>query len=265
MTAVPHGGTIPTLEVVELQVTPAEVVVAETLDFVLRALGAAPLQLLEVGGGRGELASALQARGHAVTMVDPDTEATVAARAAGVAALPVGLLEHEGGPYDAVLFVRSLHHLGDLRSALARTERLLAPRGQVVIEEFARERADAATAALAFDLQAILAAAGVLRPPADDGDVETGPDPDPLRRWRARYGPERGLPGATEMLTLVEERFELVWTESCPYLYRHLAQWLEPSARGATVARQLLAVERARLERGELVPLGLRVVARRRP
>ncbi|HLH68448.1 MAG TPA: class I SAM-dependent methyltransferase [Candidatus Dormibacteraeota bacterium] len=247
----------------EEQVTPAEVVVAETLDFVLRALGAAPLRLLEVGGGRGELAAALQARGHAVTMVDPDPEAVAAARAAGVAALPVGLLEHEGGPYDVVLFVRSLHHLGDLRSALARTERLLAPGGLVVVEEFARERADAATAALAFDLEAILAAAGVLRPPADDEEAPAGADP--LQRWRARYGTERGLPGGAEMLALVEERFEVVGVEPCPYLYRHLGQWLEPSERGAAVTRRLLAAERARLERGELVPLGLRLIARRRP
>ncbi|HZU16840.1 MAG TPA: methyltransferase domain-containing protein [Candidatus Dormibacteraeota bacterium] len=245
------------------EVTPAEVAVGETLDFVLRALGTAPLRLLEVGGGRGELAAALQARGHAVTMIDPDPEAVAAARAAGVTALPIGLLEHEGGPYEAVLFVRSLHHLDEPRSALARTERLLAPRGLVVVEEFARERADLLTAAMAFDLETILAAAGVLRsPPRDE---EAGPETDPLRRWQARYGRERGLPGGAEIRALLEERFQLVRAEPCPYLYRHLGQWLEPSERGAAVARALLEVERARLERGELAPLGLRLIARRRP
>jgi SAM-dependent methyltransferase len=255
----------PTAELKEhrSQVTPSNVIAAETLTFVLRALPGNRLRLLEVGGGRGELAAALQARGQVVTMIDPDLEAVATARAAGVAALPVGLLEHEGGPYDAVLFVRSLHHLGDLGPALERTERLLVPGGTVVVEEFARERADLPTAAFLFDLTAILAAAGVLQAPAED--EETRPQADPLERWQARYGPHRGLPTGDQILAALERHFQVEWAEPCPYLYRHLGQWLEPSERGGAVARQLLEVERARLERGELAPLGLRVVARRRP
>jgi hypothetical protein len=129
----------------------------------------------------------------------------------------------------------------------------------VIVDEFARELADAATAALFYDLRAALAAAGVLAPP--------GPPPagDPLERWEAEYGSRREhrLATGAEMLAALGAHLEIELVDRCPYLHRHLGQWLEPSERGAAVAGALLALERERLARGEIAALGLRVVARR--
>jgi hypothetical protein len=65
------------------------------------------------------------------------------------------------------------------------------------------------------------------------------------------------------MLAALRAHLDLGLVEGCPYLYRQLAQWLEPTERGAAVALRLLHVERERLGRGELAPVGLRAVARR--
>ncbi|HEY7198942.1 MAG TPA: methyltransferase domain-containing protein [Candidatus Dormibacteraeota bacterium] len=240
------------------QPSPLDAGTAEVLAFVRRALPAPPLRVVEVGCGRGELAAALQAAGYEVTALDADPDAVAAARAAGVPARHADFLDGDAERHDAVLFTRSLHHIASLDRAVA----LAAEAGPIVIvDEFARERADAATAAWFSDARALLAATGVLTPPHADPL-----DPDPLQRWLVEYGDRREhrLHTGAEMEAALRTRLDVVSVEACPYLYRHLAQWLEVSERGAAVARLLLELERARIARGELVPLGVRAIARRR-
>lgn len=241
---------------------PVEVGTCELLGFLERVLPAPPLAVLEVGCGRGELAAALLAGGYAVTAVDVDPEAVAAAREAGVPALLADFLAGPSGPHDAVLFARSLHHVADLDRAAALAAAACRPGGLVVVDDFARERADAATAAWFFDLRGVLAATGVLAPPA--------PPPaaaglGPLDRWQVEYGDRREhrLHTGAELVAALRRHLDVEAVEGCPFLYRQLAQWLEPCERGVAVARRLLELEVERLERGELEPLGLRVVARR--
>lgn len=242
---------------------PLDAGTGEVLAFLDGALPSGPARLLEVGCGRGELAAALLARGHVVTALDIDAEAVAAARAGGVPAVAGDFLlgaGGEGAPYDAVLFTRSLHHIADLDRAVALAAAACAPCGLVLVDEFARERADAATAAWFYDLRAILAAAGVLAPP------EAPAVADPLERWEREYGARREhrLHTGSEMVAALRAHLDVEVVEPCPYLYRQLAQWLEPTDRGGAVAARLLEAERERLERGELAALGLRAGARRR-
>lgn len=123
---------------------PDDVVLDDQLGFLDRVLPAPPARVLDVGCGRGVLAAGLAGQGFDVTAIDPDPEAVAAGRERGVAAVEAGLSEHPGGPYDAVIFARSLHHIPDLDNAVARAHALLQPDGVLVLDEFARDQADRA-------------------------------------------------------------------------------------------------------------------------
>jgi SAM-dependent methyltransferase len=241
-------------------VVPVEAGTLEVLTFLRRMLPAPPARVLEVGCGRGELAALLLARGYAVTALDVDPDAVAAARGSGVPAVRYDFLDGGIEPHDAVLFTRSLHHVADLDRAAALAAEACTPGGVVVLDEFARERADAATAAWFYEVRAILAAAGALAAPEPPAEAA------PQERWEAEYGCRRAhrLHTGEAMVAALRQHLDVELVESCPYLYRQLAQWLEPTQLGGAVALRLLEVERDRLARGELVPMGVRAVARGR-
>ncbi len=230
----------------------------ELVTFVGRYAPEGPVRLLEVGCGQGELAEALNGRGYDVLAVDRDAQAVAATRERGVKADQQDFLEYQGGPFETVVFSRTLHELGDVDGGLTRTEAVLADGGVVVVDEFARDWADASTAGFFYDVCYLLAASGVLEPPG-------GPEDEaPLVRWEREYGRRKANPraGAGEILARVRERFDILAVEECPYLYRHIGQWLDDGEAGSAVLRRLRAVEGRRLARGELRPMGMRVAAR---
>jgi SAM-dependent methyltransferase len=100
-----------------------------------------PRRVLEVGCGAGELARDLAARGYEVVAIDP--------RAPDGAIFNRVTLEEfdDPEPFDAVIAVKSLHHIEDLDGAVAKLARLLRPGGRILVHEHAWERFDAATAA----------------------------------------------------------------------------------------------------------------------
>jgi hypothetical protein len=65
------------------------------------------------------------------------------------------------------------------------------------------------------------------------------------------------------VLAALDRAFRLVTEERPPYLHRYLGGWPDPGAPPA-VRAALREVEALRVARGELRPLGLRVVGRRR-
>lgn len=111
----------------------------ELTDWVRSQLPPAPARVLEVGCGDGALTRALHGAGWDVLGIDP-------AAPRGELFRPLKLEELEPEPFDAVVAVRSLHHVGDLREAVGRIAAMLPLGGPLVVEEFAWDRLDAATA-----------------------------------------------------------------------------------------------------------------------
>jgi SAM-dependent methyltransferase len=110
-------------------------------EFVTSSLPAAPCTVLEVGCGEGELALYLADYGHAVTAIDPEAPPGSIFRG-------VGLEDFDApSPFHAVVANRSLHHIHDLDAALGKIRSLLEPDGLLIVNEFAWDRMDEATAA----------------------------------------------------------------------------------------------------------------------
>ncbi len=232
-------------------------VLAEQLDFLSRHLPAPPSRVLDAGCGRGGLAAALVGRGHRVSAVDVDADAVAAARAAGAPAIRADLADLTGGPFDAVVFSLSLHHVARLDDVVARVRDLLVPTGVLVVDEFGWDGADEATASWFYDVGAVLDAAGLLRPRG-----RRGPTAAPLQRWIRHHRDDDPMHPAAAMLRAIAGPFRVVEQARVPYLHRYLGGWLPAGRTAAATFTALRAIESLRVERGELRPLGLRVVAR---
>lgn len=210
----------------------------EPIEFVRSQLPAAPARVLEVGCGEGALARALVEAGYDVVAIDPAAPPGLPFRRVKLEDLDVS-----EGPFDAVIAGRSLHHVADLGVALDRIGALLAPGGSFVLDEFAWDRLDLATADWYYGQHRALAAAGRLpaAPPSLDACC---------REWQEEHV---GLHGYTDMRTELDARFEerlFAWT---PYLHRLLAGEVS-----ASLEEQLIAS-------GAIRATGFRYVGIRRP
>jgi len=166
-----------------------------TMDFapfVLAHLPPPPARVLEIGCGSGELARALAAARYAVTALDPEAPA-------GEPFRQVTFEEFsEPGPFDAVVAGRSLHHNHELGAALDKVVGLLAPYGVLVLDEFAWDRLDDATARWYYTRRG-----------------------EPVVGWRERWNEEHeGLHTYQAMRRELDSRFcerSFAWL---PYLHR---------------------------------------------
>jgi SAM-dependent methyltransferase len=239
-------------------------------------------RILDVGSGSGGLAAALGAAGHVVTAIDTSPEAVQEARSNGIDAQQADLLDFAGGPFDVVLFSFSLHHIAPLGQALKKARALLGPEGRMILDEFAIERVDAATAAWFFATQDLLAAAGLLGDTEPSGVLE---GKEPLARWRERFEPGRHGQGGHShkargqgghgreghghfseklhegdaMRAGVAAAFQILHEERTPALARF---WLHRFRENALpIALQLVPLERLMIALGIIRPFGFRIAA----
>jgi SAM-dependent methyltransferase len=98
--------------------------------FVHSALPPAPVRVLEVGAGNGELAEELTSSGYEVVAIDPESGSPEVR--------PVALedLDEPDGSFDAAVAVVSLHHVEPLHASCVRLAELLPPEAALVIDEF---------------------------------------------------------------------------------------------------------------------------------
>jgi 2-polyprenyl-3-methyl-5-hydroxy-6-metoxy-1,4-benzoquinol methylase len=164
----------------------------EVSSFVLGELPLAPVRVLEIGCGEGELTSTLARAGHDVLGIDPDAPEGLLFRRSTIEELD------EPGPFEAVVASRSLHHVEDLAVALDKVVAVLRESGVIVIDDFGWERLDAASA----DRVGL---------PVDD--------------WREEH---EHLHTSEAMLDELDKRFERRSFSWEPYLYREARHVLAP-------------------------------------
>jgi SAM-dependent methyltransferase len=203
---------------------------ADLVSFIREHLSP-PARVLEVGCGAGDLTRELAAAGYDVVAVDPEAPE-------GPLFRRVRLEDFDDpGAFDAVVAARSLHHVDDLATALERIAALLNPAGVLILDEFAHDRLDAATADWYYGQRCALAAAG------------GGLAPASFEACRAEWEDDHaGLHGYTVMRRDLDARFlerDFSWE---PYLYREL---------GGPATE---ALERTLIEAGAIQAAGFRYV-----
>lgn len=246
-----------------MSVRPHHVPLRETMLWLEPLLPPSGARILEIGCGDGHIAAALTAAGHQVIAIDSNEEAVAATRYKGVDAR-VGIFPEDAprpdeGPFDAVLFTRSLHHLDDLDASCEAAFSLLAADGSMLVEDWAWDRVDARTAAWAYGLMGIGRTTGIV----PDGTWQGGHDP--LQHWRDEH-----LHHVHEVAAMREalarhatSRGAAVSEEEAPYFYRYVCRYLEkrddPAERSTAIAESVLAAERQMLACGGIEPLGWRI------
>jgi SAM-dependent methyltransferase len=231
------------------------VAVPHTLAHLKPLLPAPPARVLEAGCGRGALAASLADLGYEVTGVDRNAEMAAAAGERGVPVIQADV--HDvSGEYDVVLFTRSLHHAEGLDDILAHAVTLLAPGGQVIIEEFAWERVDHAAADFLYDNRALLVATGLL-----DAELPSG---DLLDAWVTGHD---FLHQGSAMLAALSRAGSDLATVSTTMLWRLVdgrgGVWTEPATRVADALNAIRQAEERRIAAGVLPAVGLLASIRR--
>jgi SAM-dependent methyltransferase len=193
-------------------------------EWVLAELPLVPARVLEIGCGRGELASALEAAGHDVLAIDPLAPAGPIFRQISLEELG------DVGAFDAVVASLCLHHIHDLRAAVERMAEL-AP--LLIVNEFGWDLFNPATAAWYEARRHELLTAGL------------GPEGGPAAEWEDEH---RGLHGYGAMRAELETRFRARSSLRGPYLYRSLC---------GTPTEPL---ERALIDGGAIAAIGWRAV-----
>ncbi|HEY0482540.1 MAG TPA: class I SAM-dependent methyltransferase [Kofleriaceae bacterium] len=234
---------------------PYQLAIGQTVSFLGDVLRGRH-HILEVGCGRGEVARRLGAAGFRVTALD--RLVTDPSPAANVAFVERDFLQFEAGPFDAVVFTASLHHISPLPAAIDRAHRLLAPGGLLVADDFDLDAPSIETLRWYYDVQELLAAAELF--PRERVDP---PGSDLFGRWRLAHHHEPALHTGVEMRRAIAERFDLRDVHGAAYLYRYLTRYLPHDARGVAVAQHVYSTERRGITDGTLAAVGLGIVAAR--
>ncbi|MEV0168092.1 class I SAM-dependent methyltransferase [Nonomuraea fuscirosea] len=242
----------PTTSTAARETVPA---VADRLAYLTEWLPPAPARVLDAGCGRGHLALALARAGYAVAAVDIDPEAVAATTALGVAAIESDIADYDDRAFDAMVFSLSLHHTARLAEAVERARALLAPGGVLIVDEFAWERADRATASWFYDIGAVLAGTGLTALPEHGAVVE-----DPHAEWVNQHRDEHQLHSGDTMVDAIRAAFEIRELVRVPYLHHYLADKLDDDTVGRLFT-SLQQIEQLRITRGDLAAVGLRLLA----
>jgi SAM-dependent methyltransferase len=236
-------------------VNPYQLAIGQTVAFLTDVLRGRQ-RILEVGCGRGEVARRLGGMGFSVTALDRQLHDPTPAP--GVVFVERDFLRFDAGPFDAVVFTASLHHISPLEAALDRAYDLLPPGGLLVADDFDLDAPTVATLRWYYDVQELLAAAELF--PRDHVDP---PSNDVLQRWRMAHAEEPPLHTGVQMRRAIAERFELRDVHGAAYLYRYVTRHLPHDARGVAIAQHIYGTERRGITDGTLTAVGLGIVATR--
>lgn len=241
--------------------TALDVPTDETLSF-FTAHVPSRARLLEVGCGNGLLAARLQALGHDVIALDANAAVVEQARDRGVDARLATWPEFTAAPFDAILFVRSLHHIHPLESAVSQARKLLKAHGVMLAEEFAYDDLEPACAEWFYQCLALLEAAGLIVREGNSGAAHLLQQEGDFAAWHKHYGKEHELHTAPAMHECLRRHFPTTEMSVAPYVYRYGCAALPADERGHTIGTRLLALERRMAEQGRFHLIGRRFVCR---
>jgi SAM-dependent methyltransferase len=194
-------------------------------SFVEAHIPPAPVRVLEVGCGHGDLARALFESGYEVVAIDPDAPD-------GELFQAVSLEEFTSTDlFDAVVAGRALHHIPDLASSVAKIAGLLRPGGRFILDEHACDRLDEPTARWYLEQR------------AGEADAPSSLEAC-LADWEADHV---DLHGYAAMRKELDRHFTERFFGWMPYLYGELARVQEQE-------------ERALIDAGAIQAMGFRYV-----
>lgn len=224
-----------------------QIATEQTLAFVKSNLTKNHLKILEVGCGNGYLAKSLLEVGFQVTAIDKEMDCVASAKALGIEAIQSDILDfNTDGLFDVVLFTRSLHHIGPLDKVLVKVKSLLCSTGKLLVEDFAFEKMDEKTANWFYEVKDLVdTLAGK--------SEEINPSLTPLTRWMKHHGQFASLHTGRDLAGSIERHVGTFYSETCPYLYRYFGD----EAKG-----KIFEWESKLIERKEIQPIGLRIVAK---
>jgi SAM-dependent methyltransferase len=256
-----------------LPTSPVDVPTQSTVTFVTSRLPARAA-ILEVGCGEGHVAQELMRLGHAVTALDANADAVARAQARGVPAVVASWPEFDCEPVDAVVFTRSLHHIGPLAEATRQAREVLKPSGVLLVEDFAFDEADEVTISWFVETlrapraRALLEEASSAAPAGADlaapGEFasELLAARDPVDAWHGHH--HHDLHRIAAMTDAIALQFDIQEARSVPYLYRYLVPVLPVTAEAAALVEEVAREEARRGERGEFRLIGRRIAGARR-
>lgn len=236
---------------------PGDVALNHSQLFFTRALSG-KARVLEVGCGSGQLAWRLAHLGLDVVGLDIALPAAERPSHPALRFEKGDFFQYKDAPFDAVVFTSSLHHLSPLEGAVRRARNLLKPSGLIVVEDFDQLAADESTLRWYYEMQGLLAHAGLL--PVDR--LIGQQNENPMLRWQEDHVSTPPLHSGATMLDALRGAGELVEVTRSAYLFRTVTAGLGATARDLNIAEWLLATEERRIRGGTLKPVGLRVVCR---
>jgi SAM-dependent methyltransferase len=228
-----------------------DVATSYTRDFVLAALPPGAKRVLEVGCGGGALAAELRRAGLAVVAIDSDPARVEEAKARGVDAREAAWPHFSDGRFDAILFTRSLHHVGDLAGSVAAAFAALAANGRVIVEDFLAEGCSGRSECWFSSLAATLDRGSLLAEPTGHLAEVLGRVPPDAE--------DHHLHSSTAIEAALRAHAEAVRAEGSACYFRYVLPALEEAR--PELGQALLDHERELIQAGIIDALGRRYVA----
>lgn len=212
---------------------PAEI--AATL--ILQNLKTKKAKVLDVGCGDGVLLNILAAAGCVCTGLEKSEKAAAKGLDIRIATWP----DFDEAGFDAIIFVRTLHHIIPLEPAVKKAKSLLAPGGFVFVDDFAFAEANAATSAWMCEMVQLLASQNLIDPSLDEFVAEVYKSRGILTPWKKEY--VKDLNSAGDMEKALKESFPNVEMKRVPYIYRYVTRTLVEGQDKEKLARKIFEME----------------------
>lgn len=240
---------------------PIDIPTADTVAFVASCVPSGAT-FIEVGCGEGNVTVELVTQGYDGVGIDSDAEVVSRARRSGANVVHASWPDFDGGPVDAVIFTRSLHHVSRLSESIAKSAEVLKPTGALLIEDFAYD--EVSPAAIEWLLTVIGSANGraliSLVPGEFVSDLYNAKDK--AATWQRNH--DHDLHTMADMTEAIAEEFVIREVFPVPYLYRYLVPVLPETTKATAFIRGIFEEETRLGLVGDLKLIGRRIVSVKR-